>query len=159
MMQISRKYYYLMRLVMAKVTTSFSLDTKIIKNKVIIYQFIRGSQISRCTNYYQEAKYTNTEPLFKIYEKFSEKISKIIGLTFSSQLVNEQKYLKIKSYNSKIITSICDTKCLKKVAIVCLAVIALDSVCKIKTNYYAEVYIEQDKYEENQRKKNRYITE
>ena len=152
-----------MRLVMAKVTTSFSLDTKRIKSKVIIYQFIRGSQMIRCSNYFQEAKYTNfvisTEPLFKIYEKVWKKISKIIGLTFSSQLVNEQKCLKIKSYNSKIITSIYDTKYLKKVAIVCLAVIALDSVCKIKTNYYAEVYIEQDKYEENQRKKNRYITE
>lgn len=74
----------------------------------------------------------------------------------------DKKYLKtkIKSNDGKINTDFHDKNIPKQDShFVYISIIVIESVCKITNNFYPQVFLEECKYIEAQRKKIRYTTE
>lgn len=76
-------------------------------------------------------------------------MSNITEKSFDSQAIFENKYLKVKLkyYEGKNNTFFIYKKVPKEnVDLLCRAAMVLDSVCRIKKNYYPQTFVEQCKY-------------
>ena len=105
-------------------------------------------------NYVDETKYMlfliiEEDQLLEKCNKIWNEVSKSINKEFDSDLVYNEKYLriKIKSDESKINPNFLIDKIPKEGGhCISLSVILIDSVLKRSTNYYSQVFLEECKY-------------
>ena len=93
-----------------------------------------------------------------VYLKYPEtwnKIKKSLNITFHSQPIYDDKYMKtkVKTFSSMINTLFSGNKAPKeRNHYICIAAICIGSVSKIDKKNYPQVYLEQCKYKINRRK-------
>ena len=80
------------------------------------------------------------------HNKIWEKVKNSIKKEFDSEPVYNEKYLKakIKPYNGKTNTNFHNEKIPKEGSqLICLSVILIDSVFRMRKNYYPQVFLEE----------------
>ena len=80
------------------------------------------------------------------HNKIWEKVKNSIKKEFDSEPVYNEKYLKakIKPYNGKTKTNFHNEKIPKEGSqLICLSVILIDSVFRMRKNYYPQVFLEE----------------
>ena len=83
------------------------------------------------------------------YYEISNKIKKILNITFHSMLVYDEKYIKakVKEFNGVIKTNFLGDEIPKEnVHYTCIACITIDSAMRMKKMNYPQVYWEECKY-------------
>ena len=94
----------------------------------------------------------------KKYDELLEKYNEILEKDI--ELINNENYLKLKSYKGKINTNFHNYKILKEGSQrICLSVILTDSVVRTGKNYYPQVFLEEYKYVVKEKKMIDYITD
>ena len=99
--------------------------------------------------------------LLEKYNEIWEKVSNSMKKWFNSEPGYKEKYLKTKtkSYDRKININFHKDKMPKERSqFICLLVILIDSVYRIRKNYYPQVFLEECKYFSKDKKMPQYIT-
>ena len=85
-----------------------------------------------------------------------------MGTEFDREPVYDKKYLKtkVKFYDGKVNKDFHGENIPKQGPhFMCLSIIVTDSICKMTNNFYPQVFLEECKYIETEKKMIRYITE
>ena len=94
----------------------------------------------------------------KVYLKYNEIWNEIkdllSGIRLSSDIIYDHQYNKTKVKTFKMVKTLFDNDKIpeEKIEYECISCISVDSVLKIETKYYPQVYLEQCKYKIKERK-------